>query len=112
MRTNSWFLVLAVGLWIASGVIAAVAADSGPVTLTGLLLCGKCKLHVTADCVNVLQVDKAGQSVDYFLTKNKVSTDFHPKICTTDGMKVSVTGKVKETNGVEFLTPSKIEPLN
>jgi type 1 fimbria pilin len=88
----------------------ALAADSGPVTLSGKLVCGKCKLHLTDTCQNVLQVDQDGKTINYFLTQNKVAKDFHPKICKTDGVKATVTGTVKEKDGKEVLTATKITP--
>lgn len=111
MKISNGFLAGVVGFWMATGMIGALAADSGPVTLSGLMVCGKCTLHLTSTCQNVLQVDQDGKAVNYFLTQNKVSKDFHPKICKTSGMKVNVTGTVKDKNGKEILTPSKIEPV-
>ena len=111
MKINPSLLAVLAGFLVALSPIAAFGGDTGQVTLTGLLVCGKCKLHVTENCESVLQVSEGGKRVDYFLINNKVSTDFHPKICMTNGMNVSVTGTAKEENGVEFLTASKIEPL-
>jgi hypothetical protein len=57
----------------------------------------------------VLQVEKDGKTVNYFLTDNKVSKDFHSNICQTDGEKVTVTGTVSEKDGKELMEASKIE---
>jgi hypothetical protein len=72
------------------------------------MVCAKCKLHLTSTCQNVLQVSENGQTVNYFLAQNQVSTDFHHNICMTDGEQTTVTGTVQEQNGQEVLTPTKI----
>jgi hypothetical protein len=112
MKTNSLTLILAAGLLFAFGPASSFASDtSKETTLTGTMVCGKCKLHETAKCQNVLQVDQDGKTVNYFCTMNKVSKEFHPNICKNDGEKVTVTGTVKEKGGKEILTPTKIEPV-
>ena len=66
-----------------------MASDaSTETTLTGTMVCAKCKLHEADKCQNVLQVEKDGKTVNYYLTQNKVSKDFHPNICQNDGEKV------------------------
>jgi hypothetical protein len=101
-------LILAAGLFLAV-YTPRVAADDSDVTLTGTLVCGKCKLEITKSCQNVLQVEKDGKTVNYFLTQNKVSKDFHHEICKNDGEKVTVTGTVKEEDGKQTMVASKIE---
>jgi hypothetical protein len=109
MKKSKWFLTLAAGLLAVTFVSSTFAADSSETTLTGMLVCGKCKLHETKECQNVLQVEKDGKTVNYYLAQNKVSKDFHSNICQNDGEKVTVTGKVKEKSGKETVTPTKIE---
>ena len=87
----------------------ARAADDKEVTLTGMMVCAKCKLHEADKCQNVLQVQKDGKTVNYYLDENKVSKDFHDNICQNDGEKASVTGKVSEKGGKEMMVASKIE---
>lgn len=109
MKKSKLFLTLAAGIMAATLGLAALADDNNnEVTLTGMMVCGKCKLHVTKSCQNVLQVQNDGTNVNYFLTQNQVSKDFHSNICTTDGEKATVTGTVKEKHGKEVLTPTKI----
>ena len=107
MKKSKMFLTLAAGFLVAT---LALAADTNQVTLTGMMVCGKCKLHVTKECQNVLQVENDGTNMNYFLTQNQVSKDFHSNICTTDGEKVTVTGKVKKKHGQETLSATKIVP--
>ena len=111
MKMNKWILLLAVGLLAAAFAPRALADDTNQVTLTGMMVCGKCKLHITKTCQNVLQVEHDGTNINYFLTQNQVSKDFHPNICENDGEKVAVTGTVKQKNGKEVMTATKIEEV-
>jgi len=84
--------------------------DSKEVTMTGTVVCAKCKLHETKDCQNVLQVtDSGGNTVNYYMAQNAVSKDFHNNICMNDGEKATVTGTVEEKDGKEILTASNIQ---
>ena len=110
MKQFKLWPVLAAGLLAAAFTGCKTASDSNEVTMTGTMVCGKCKLHELPECQNVLQVtDQSGNTVNYYLTQNKVSKDFHNNICTNDGEKTTVTGTVAEKDGKEVLTPSKIE---
>ena len=109
MKKSKWFLALAAGVLAATFTARVLAAENTAVTLTGTMVCGKCKLHITKECQDVLQVEKDGKTVNYFLTMNKVAKDFHPNICQNDGEKVTVTGTVKEKGGKEILSASTIE---
>jgi len=46
--------------------------------------------------------------VTYYLVRNDVSTKFHENVCK-ETKKITVTGTVKEVDGKQQLTPSKIE---
>jgi len=112
MKRTSLTLTLAMGLLLAFGAARLLASDaSTETTLTGTMVCAKCKLHEADKCQNVLQVDKDGKTVNYYLTQNKVSKDFHSNICQNDGEKVTVTGTVKEKGEKEMLVASKIEEV-
>jgi Family of unknown function (DUF6370) len=108
MKKSKLFLTLSAGIMSATLGLAALADDTNEVTLTGMMVCGKCKLHITSKCQNVLQVENDGTNMNYFLTQNQVSKDFHSNICQNDGEKATVTGSVKEKHGKEILTPTKI----
>jgi Family of unknown function (DUF6370) len=103
------FLTLAAGILAAAFASSALAADSSAVTLSGKLVCGKCVLHLTKECQNVLQVKKDGKTVNYWLTQNKVSTDFHPNICQNSGENVTVTGAVSKKGGKEIMVATTIK---
>jgi hypothetical protein len=104
-------LILAAGLLAVVFTSCTTPRQSNEVTMTGMMVCGKCKLHVTKECQNVLQVQQDGQTVNYFLVMNQVSTDFHDNICKNDGEKTTVTGTVEEKDRQEILTPTKIVPV-
>ena len=111
MKNLKLLLLVVVGIAMAVFVTRAWAEDSDQTSLTGLLVCGKCKLHITDKCQNVLQVQKDGQTVNYFLAHNDVSDDFHDNICKNDGEQVKVTGTVTQDNGTNMITATKIEPV-
>jgi hypothetical protein len=103
---------------LATGLLLTVAASrvfaddisNKEVTLTGMCVCAKCVLHETTECQNVLQIQKDGKTVNYYLTQNDISKAFHDDICTTSGEKVTATGTVSEKDGKQVMTVSKIEP--
>jgi hypothetical protein len=104
---------------VAAGLLAVVApsrifaddTSNKEVTLTGMCVCAKCVLHETTECQNVLQVDKDGKTVNYYLDQNDISKAFHDNICTTSGEKVTATGMVSQKDGKQVMTVSKIEPV-
>jgi hypothetical protein len=110
MKKFKLLLMLTVGLFAATFTQRALADDTNEVTMTGLVVCGKCTLHITKSCQNVLQVDQNGSTVNYFLIQNQVSKDFHGNICQNDGEKATVTGTVSQDNGTNYLTAAKIDP--
>ena len=110
MKKSSLILTLAAGLLLGFGAARLSAAEaSAPVTITGTMVCGKCTLHLTDSCQNVVQVQKDGKTVNYFLEQNDVSKAGHPPVCGGDSEKVTVTGTVTEQDGKEILKPTKID---
>ncbi|HTX21240.1 MAG TPA: DUF6370 family protein [Candidatus Aquilonibacter sp.] len=101
---------------LAAGLLLMVAAprlfadnSTNEVTITGSMVCGKCTLHLTKECQDVVQVEKDGKTVNYFLTPNDVSNNAHEPICDPgNSEKVTVTGTVAEKDGKEVMTPTKI----
>jgi hypothetical protein len=100
--------ILAAGFLVAVFTGCATSHPDNQVTMTGTMVCAKCKLHVASSCQNVLQVEQGGQTVNYFLVQNDVSKNFHDNICMNDGEKATVTGTVEEKDGQEQLTASNI----
>lgn len=102
-------LALLAGLAFAGAAFTTLAADSKEVTITGKMVCGKCTLHLTKECQDVVQVEKDGKTINYFLTQNDVSKAAHDPICDAGSSeKVTVTGTVMEMDGKEMMTPTKI----
>ena len=111
MKKLKLTLALLAGLALGGAAFTALANDSKPTTITGNMVCGKCTLHITDKCQNVVQVTQDGKSVNYFLIQNDTSKDAHEAVCHGDTEKVTVTGTVEEKDGKEILTPTKIEPV-
>jgi hypothetical protein len=110
---KSILLLMAAGLLLTVSA-SRLFADDTPnkeVTLSGMCVCAKCALHETPECQNVLQVEKDGKTVNYYLAQNDTSKAFHDNICTTSGEKVTATGTVSEKGGKQVMTVSKIEPV-
>ena len=115
--------VIGVGCWIGGGVIgrergAQLRGGSSrdhhrrgqvrQVRLERGLGCGKCNFKTTKECQNVIQTEKDGKTVNYYLVANDVSKEFHGKLCK-ESKKVTATGTVKEVDGKLQLTATKIE---
>jgi hypothetical protein len=106
MKKLKLTLALLAGLAVA-GATTALADDV--TTITGDMVCGKCTLHITDKCQNVVQVTKDGKTVNYFLEMNDVSKAAHDPICGGGTEKVTVTGTVEDKDGKKVMTPTKIE---
>jgi len=112
MKKSLLTLTLSAGLLLAFGAARLFAGDaSKEVTITGTMVCGKCTLHETKSCQNVVQVEKDGKTVNYYLKQNDVSKGMHEPICGGSSEKVTVTGTVKEKDGKEMMTPTKIDVI-
>lgn len=110
MKMTKIIITIVAGLMLALGTSSLLAQDAGKaITITGNMVCGKCTLHETASCQNVIQVEKDGKTVKYYLTKNDVSDAMHEDICHGDSKKVTATGTVVEKDGKEMLTVTKLE---
>ena len=109
MKKLKLTLALLASLAFAGAAFTALAADSKETTITGNMVCGKCTLHETKECQNVVQVTEDGKTVNYYLKQNDVSKAAHEPICGGSSEKVTVTGTVKEKDGKKTLTPTKID---
>lgn len=109
MKNLKLTIALLAGLAVASLTTTAFAADK-EVTVTGTACCGKCTLKVTENCSTMLKATVDGKEVTYQLT-GKEARAFHEKICSGDGIKVTVTGTVSEKGGKEMLKATKIEEV-
>ena len=104
---KSLALVAGVALFLSSAAARTVEAEDS-VTITGEGKCAKCALKETKECQNVIQTEKDGRTVSYYLVANDVSKEFHGKLCK-ETKKITATGTVKEVDGKMQLTPTKIE---
>ena len=107
-KINNSLIALFAGLLLVALTVPVIAAD-GEKTITGTGKCAKCDMHKTDKCQNVVEVEKKGKILDYYLVDNDVSKDFHKNICK-ENKKVKVTGVIKkDDDGKLELTASKIE---
>ena len=82
MKITKLFFALVAGTLLAVAPrVLADAATGQAVTITGNMVCGKCTLHLTKSCQNVVQVTQDGKTVNYFLVHNDLSKDNHDPIC-------------------------------
>ena len=112
MRKSIVLLTGIAGLLLFAFINPTLAADEGKaegkkMTITGTGKCAKCALHETEQCQNVIQTEKGGKTVTYYLAKNDVAKDFHSNICK-EAKKVKATGTVKEVEGKQEFTATKI----
>lgn len=105
---KSLALVAGVAMLTLAAVTVRTLAAGDSVTITGEGKCAKCALKETKECQNVIQTEKDGKTVNYYLVANDVSKEFHGKLCK-ESKKVTATGTVKEVDGKLQLTASKIE---
>jgi hypothetical protein len=109
MKKLKLTVTLLAGLAFAGATMTALAEGSQATTITGSMVCGKCTLHETAKCQNVVQVMQDGKTVNYYLKQNEVSKAAHGPICQGGSEKVTVTGTVTEKGGKKIMTPTKID---
>lgn len=109
-KFNSMIIALLAGLFLVAMTAPAFAEDAPKEkTITGMGKCAKCDMHKSDTCQNVVEVEKKGKVVDYYVTQNDVAKDFHKNICK-ENKKVKVTGVVKHgEDGKMEITASKIE---
>ena len=109
MKNTKLVITLLAALAITGLTSTVSAEDAKTMTITGNMVCAKCKLHETSSCQNVIQVEKDGKTVNYYLAKNDVSTAQHEDVCMNDGKKMTATGTVEEKDGKQTLTATKLE---
>src|SRR5258708_5744776 len=104
-KLTAALFALPILLLLAAG---AHAADAKPVTLKGMLGCGKCSFHEAKACENVLKVKPAGKKdATYRLADNDVSRANHEKVCGP-ASPATVTGTVGLKGGKKILTATAI----
>jgi len=110
MSKTKLILAIVAGLMLAFGTSSLLAQDAAKtITITGSMVCGKCTLHECPSCQNVVQVEKDGKTVKYYLTKNDICDAMHEDVCHGESKKVTATGTVVEKDGKQMLTVTKLE---
>jgi len=84
----------------------ALAGDK-EVTVKGDAKCAMCSLHEGNACTSVIQTKKDGKTVNYYVVDNDVSKEL-AKVSHND-KKVVAKGTVKEVDGKQQLTLTKVE---
>jgi hypothetical protein len=95
------------GLAIALHPTPVLAAEK-EVTVKGEAKCGMCMLSEGSACNTVIQTQKDGKTVSYYVVDNDVSKAFHEDICH-GAKKVVAKGTVSDVDGKKKLTLKKIE---
>jgi hypothetical protein len=99
---------LAVAIAVVIGFAAVTTVSAAETTLTGTMLCAKCKLKKTDKCQDVLVVtDDKGATTQYYIAKNEAMEKAGHE-CKTEA-KATVTGEVSEKDGQKWIAASKIE---
>lgn len=104
-------LIPLLAVTLITGVSLAIAAEVK--TITGDAVCAKCALKEQPKCQNVVITTDAGKKTNYYLTGAE-SKKAHQAlgICAASKdapIKVKATGDVKEEDGKQVMTVSKIE---
>lgn len=112
MKRSQFILSGVLGLLLAASALPLYGADNGAkgkeVTITGEAKCAKCALHQADKCQTVIQTEKDGKSILYYLADNDVAKGFHKEVCQ-DTKKVTATGTMKMDGDKHELVVSKIE---
>jgi hypothetical protein len=108
MKKASMLFTSIAGVVLLALATPSFAADKDEVTLEGTAKCAKCALKETAKCQTVIETEKDGKPVKYYLANNDVAKKFHENVCQ-DSKKVTATGTVKEVDGKKEFTVTKIE---
>jgi len=110
MKRTSLSLAGAASLLALALALPAFAGDKEhgkEITITGQAKCAKCALKETDKCQSVIQVEKHGKTITYYMVDNDVSKAFHKNVCT-ETKKATATGTDKEVDGKHQFTPTKI----
>jgi hypothetical protein len=107
MKQTFAIIAAVTGLAFALSTGGAFAKDK-EVTVKGEAKCAKCALHETSACQTVIQAEKNGKKVNYYVTKNDVSKSFHQNVCT-GSKEVVAKGTVAKVDGKNEITLSDIK---
>ncbi len=111
MKKASLLVTAVAGLLLLAFTTPSFADDTKEKTITGEAKCAKCMLKTADKCQTVIEVEKNGKTVDYYVVANDVSKAFHENVCH-EAKKVKATGTVAKVDGKNQLTATKIELVN
>ena len=100
-------LLLLLSLIMSMSLMTSFAADKA-ITVAGEGCCAKCALKEKDACQNAIKVKDGEKTVTYYLVHNAVSKAFHKNLCS-GSEKVKATGMVKEVDGKQEFTATRIE---
>jgi hypothetical protein len=86
----------------------APAFSDDEIKVSGEAKCAKCALKEGDKCQTVIEAEKDGKKVSYYVVDNAVAKEFHKNVCK-ETKKVNAVGTVKEVDGKQQLTVSKME---
>ena len=109
-RKNIWAMAASVGLGMLLGLaIPSFAAEEGSAkTIKGEAKCAKCAIKESDKCQTVIETEKDSKKVSYYVVDNAIAKEFHKNVCK-ETKKVNAVGTVKEVDGKQQLTVSKME---
>jgi hypothetical protein len=110
MKKTFAIIAAITGLALSLGTAGALAKEK-EVTIKGEAKCAKCALHETSSCQTVIQAEKKGKKVNYYVVKNDVSKAFHQNVCN-GSKEVVAKGTVTKVEGKNQLTASEIKLAN
>jgi len=87
--------------------VSNVFAGDKEVTIDGNAKCSMCSLHEGKTCSPVIQTKTDGKTVNYYVVDNEASKKLQK--LSHSGKKVTATGTVKEVDGKQTLTVTKVE---
>ena len=111
MKLKAFLFSAVAGILLLAVTSTSFAADdskSKEKTVTGEAKCAKCMLKTSDKCQTVIEVEKNGKTIDYYLAENDVSKAFNDKVCH-GSKKVTATGTVTKVGGKNQLTATKID---
>jgi hypothetical protein len=107
MKKSLTLTACAAAMLLAATAIRTLAAGD-LVTITGEGKCAKCSLKLAKECQTVIQAEKDGKTVTYYLADNDVAKNFHENVCR-QAKTVTASGTVEEKDGKMQLTATKIK---
>ena len=106
MKTAKLLLAGVAGLLLLARTAPALAGEE--IKVSGEAKCTKYALKESDKCQTVIETEKDGKKVSYYVVDNAMAKEFHKNICQ-EPKKVNAVGTVKEVDGKMQLTVSKIE---